>query len=419
MAHQEVTTTDYRPRTGRSFRGIEKMLLAIVVLVFAACDGNTEPKAEPKTELKTELMASIVTEQETIESGWRKTTIKVEKGGEHPTVMQLLKAFNTVWSIDAADSIIAAAGDEDFFVEDWYENNGPVFVDNIDYCCAKYNRVDSEQNLEARTYLRENGHTLFAVLIGQGVPEQRAFACFYDYDPKTQMLTPEDEPYKNMEREWEQSTLSYFLGEKFDQTVIVQEKLDDGSVWYHHYGWNGMKHEFHHVGEDCYAPEDNGDEEDDQQMVSAPEEDWTEEAVAAQVRKYFDAVNKTFVDLDLDLNPSDLDKLFYTNYWNEVYEAVHEKDLKQQLAENMFFIDDNHWTAGLEPPLTVENIKVELLTGSMAEAAFTLVEKESGSRKKAILSLDYQRGQWCINNWLEKSNDVAGSILVQMEKYIY
>lgn len=232
-------------------RTINTSLLLAALLIFSVlCDVRAQN--------------SPVKSFATIEKNWRTTDITVKNGGKNPTVMELLKAFNAVWRTKAADNIIAAAGDKSFYVEEWYEGTSPVFVDNIDYCCAWYNtpgNTDS-QNLETRTYLRENGHMLFAVLIEQNNPKQQTFCCFYDYNPKTQRLTPEDEPYKNMKRKWKQSTLSYFLGERFDQTVIVQETFKDESIWYHHYAWNGMKHEFHHVGKDCYAPEDEGEEEE-------------------------------------------------------------------------------------------------------------------------------------------------------------
>lgn len=152
-------------------------------------------------------------------------------------------------------------------------------------------------------------------------------------------------------------------------------------------------------------------------VMAAPENDWSEAAVASQIRTYFDAVNKTFEE-GSGLNPFDLDKQFYSAYWNEIYEAVNEKESNVTSAEQRFFIDDNHWTAGMETPVEVKGIKVELLTGDMAEAVFTLVDKRHGLSQKAILTLDYERGKWRISNWLQKSHDPSGSTLVKMEKYV-
>ena len=150
---------------------------------------------------------------------------------------------------------------------------------------------------------------------------------------------------------------------------------------------------------------------------AAPEDDWTEEAVARQIQKYFEDVNKTFAE-GSGMNPFDLDKKYYSAYWNEVYEAVCEKESYAETAEKRFFIDDNPWTAGIEAPVEARNINVQLLTGTMPEAVYTLAEKNHGFSQKAILTLDYERGVWRISNWLEKNHDPAASILVKMEKYI-
>jgi hypothetical protein len=72
----------------------------------------------------------------------------------------------------------------------------------------------------------------------------------------------------------------------------------------------------------------------------------------------------------------------------------------------------------METPVEVKNIKVELLSGTMAEAVFTIVEKRHNFSMKAILRLNYERGMWRISNWLEKRHDLSESTLVKMEKYI-
>ena len=169
--------------------------------------------------------------------------------------------------------------------------------------------------------------------------------------------------------------------------------------------------------EEATRPDDPEDDVQPEGVVVAPEEDWTEEAVANQVRKYFDAVNATFAE-GSDLNPFDLDKNYYSAHWNEVYDAVNVKEGQVETVEQRFFIDDNHWTAGMDTPLEVRDIRVELLTGDMAEAVFTLVAKEHGLSRKVILSLDYERSMWRISDWLEKSHDPSGSLLVRMENYI-
>lgn len=220
------------------------ILLAVLLVFSAVCDARAQ--------------SSPVKSLATIEKGWRTMDIMVKNGSEKNSVMELLKAFNLVWRTKAAENIITIAGDKNYYVEEWYEGTSPVFVDNEDYCTAWYQPVDAnEQQLEVRTYKRSNGHLLFAVRLEKKSPEQRIFCCFYDYNPQTWKLTPEDVPYKNMKRQWKQSRLDYYLGEKFDQTIIVEETNEDGDTCYHHFVWDGMKHTFYETSVESYAPEED------------------------------------------------------------------------------------------------------------------------------------------------------------------
>ena len=152
------------------------------------------------------------------------------------------------------------------------------------------------------------------------------------------------------------------------------------------------------------------------------DEPWalTEDGVIEDIQVYFNDANKTLAE-GSGLSPFDLDKKWYTTYWNKVYDAVNEKDGKAKQTEDCFFVDDNHWTAGLTVPVEAKNIKVEIQEDAynpVAEATFTLVEKESGLKKDVIIELKCEGARYLINNWLEKSHDAQGSILSQMEKYI-
>ena len=160
------------------------------------------------------------------------------------------------------------------------------------------------------------------------------------------------------------------------------------------------------------------EEADRTEEVLGDEPYWeTEEGVAECIREYFDAVNKTFAE-GSGKSPFDLDKKYYSAYWNEVYNKVNEKESNATSAEQLFFVDDNHWTAGLETPVEAKDIKVEFLTDTQVEATLTLVDKMHGQSLKAILILDFEEAIWRISNWLEKSHDTSGSLLVKMEKYI-
>ena len=196
----------------------------------------------------------------TIRDCWREKPIATKDLGTQPNVMQLLRAFNEVWPSAGADSIITEAGDRLFVSNDVEEGgSGCVFVDCEDFNVAYYNRgVPGDPRTEARTYSKENGHTLFAILLEQGSPEEIQFCCFYDYDPATGTMTPEAEPYANFKPQHEDAILTYWLVEgDYDQDIIIVETSpDDGyPTLYHHFSFDGKKHVFSGSSNEFIYPE--------------------------------------------------------------------------------------------------------------------------------------------------------------------
>ena len=195
-----------------------------------------------------------------IRDGWRGKTIETKNLGAQPNVMQLLRAFNEVWPSAGADSIIAEAGDRLFVSNDVTEGgSGKVFVDCEDFNVASYDHGDTgDQRTGARTYSRENGHTLFAMLLEQVNPEEIEFCCFYDYDPATGLLTPEAEPYADFKPQHEKSILTYWVTEgDYDQDIIIVETSPDDSypTLYHHFTFDGMKHVYSGSSNEYIYPE--------------------------------------------------------------------------------------------------------------------------------------------------------------------
>lgn len=200
-----------------------------------------------------------------INSKWMDKTIKVKNAGDAPNVMQLLKAFHAVWPTQAGEALIAEAGDRLFVTNDVTECDdcsGNVFVDCEDFCFAQYHDGESDsQHLEARSFLRDEGHLLFAVCLSEGYNTQMPVCCYYDYDPSTRTMTPEQPPYGTIHRKWPDSVIYCHLGMAYDQTVIVQESSPEGEYWYHHYVYDGQTHIYNHSGEDFYDIEFEDEEE--------------------------------------------------------------------------------------------------------------------------------------------------------------
>ena len=102
-----------------------------------------------------------------IHTQWRQKTITVENGGEKPTVIQLLRAFNKVWHYKSTDALLAEAGDKLYVSNDATEGgSGRAFVDCEDFCHCWYDFENTDDHMvEARTYQCDNGHLLFAVIL--------------------------------------------------------------------------------------------------------------------------------------------------------------------------------------------------------------------------------------------------------------
>ena len=199
-----------------------------------------------------------------IDGAWMSESIHVNSSDGSADVMTLLRAFHSAWPTEAVESLIAEVGDRLFVSNDATDCDdctGHVYVDCEDFNCAYFINGEADpQLIEARAYPRENGHTLFGICLEDHGDEETVFCCFYDYDPDTRLMTPEEVPYVNLQRKWSDSRLSYQLGMEYDLTFIVQETSPDGEYWFHHYYYNGMKHIYHHSGEKGYTDEDEDEE---------------------------------------------------------------------------------------------------------------------------------------------------------------
>ena len=203
-----------------------------------------------------------------IDGSWMNECIPVDDGGQSPDVKQLLKAFHKAWPTEVVQSIIDTAGDNSFYQHDESTMppgcHGIVYLDCEDFNWAYFRHVEGgTQDVEARACLCDNGHTLFVITFAGTDGKVQPFYCFYDYDPASRMMTPEDPIYKALpNRMWENSTLRYHLGFEYDQTIIVEETSPTGENWYHNYVFTGMTHVYSHSSAEPYDYLDETDEEE-------------------------------------------------------------------------------------------------------------------------------------------------------------
>ena len=138
-----------------------------------------------------------------IDSQWTTKDIAVAGGGKQPDIVTLLKAFGQVWPTESLDLLLGMAVDR----ADQFVHNDNVAQQNPDtgggmeidykngYACVQPGDTD-EDRLFAAVWKRSNGHRLLGVWLYTPSADNRSkpdgkVLCFYDYDPKTETMTPE------------------------------------------------------------------------------------------------------------------------------------------------------------------------------------------------------------------------------------
>lgn len=147
----------------------------------------------------------------------------------------------------------------------------------------------------------------------------------------------------------------------------------------------------------------------------APNDQWTEEAVTRQIKKIYAEVSKAYAPSKDGLeNNTDLDGMFCTEGFNDLQCQIRVINAKKKSGKR-FEREDIRWTYGMDVPVTPQNIKVELVTGNIAEATFELSSGEQWMHTK--LTLDWEDNQWKIRSWNEVG-DNSSDLITEMDKYV-
>ena len=148
----------------------------------------------------------------------------------------------------------------------------------------------------------------------------------------------------------------------------------------------------------------------------APADQWTEEAVAQQIKTIYAEVSKTYApSKDGMENNTDLDGMFCTQSFNELQRQIRVINAKKKADSRRFENEQIRWTYGMDTPVTPKNIKVELMTGNIAEATFELHSGEQWMYTK--LTLDWEDNQWKIRSWNEVGDD-NNDLFEEMSKFV-
>ncbi|MCR5679007.1 MAG: hypothetical protein K6G08_02200 [Prevotella sp.] len=177
--------------------------------------------------------------------GWATRSIKVRGGGKAPDIVQLTKAFNSVWKVEVVGNVLQLAKDPNFTKLENPEYDSETIVDRRNgYICVSSGGTDSDY-MEACVWKRDNGHRLFAICMGSPTDPEIELVCFYDYDPVTQTMTPETSPADTFKLTEE--FYSYNLPRIGKDFSIVEYILNDDEFDIEHvFTFDGMKHVYSH-----------------------------------------------------------------------------------------------------------------------------------------------------------------------------
>ena len=186
-----------------------------------------------------------------IGSQWTTRDIKVENGGQQPDIVTLLRAFAQVWPTETVSALLGIAVER----ADPYDHVDKVVRVNRDtgggmeinyrngYASVQPGDTD-EDRLFATVWKRKNGHRLLGIWFytpsadNRSKPDRQVL-CFYDYDPKTQMMTPEKDNAFSRFQPSEDCYLEVNLPAR-DRDVIVGETNSKYESTWHVFAFDGM-----------------------------------------------------------------------------------------------------------------------------------------------------------------------------------
>jgi len=180
----------------------------------------------------------------TLSQQWQTKTIKVEKGGSKPDIVSLLQAFHKTWNTAAVSTLLGHAEDPNFTTYINMDTGGGVTLNrNNGYAQVAAGDTDDD-TMEAAVWKRSNGHRLFLLYTFtpvedlRGIPAQQAVCC-YDYDPKTETLTPEQNIVTQFKAKEGQYAVYSLPSE--GTTLSIQDCNKSFEGTYHIFTWNGQQ----------------------------------------------------------------------------------------------------------------------------------------------------------------------------------
>lgn len=143
------------------------------------------------------------------------------------------------------------------------------------------------------------------------------------------------------------------------------------------------------------------------------EDMFSEDYLYGWIVRVFDKVNEVWSRQEV--HQEELDTAFFARSYldlkAQVLKAQEGKDF-----DNIFFIEYMPFTQGLRVPIRLNTVKVNLLTGNIAEINFDISD-QNGDEVKMWWHLDFENGQWRIDDYKDDPEDQQ-TYVGRMEEYL-
>ena len=211
----------------------------MLALALMACGGK-QAKAETAEANNAEITAvsgeTLTTDG--VAEKWGETPITVKDGGSSPDVMTLLKAFHSVLPTNMTAEVLLRGeklkDGEQYESEDDYR----VLVDRKKGYCDLESETADEQ-MQACVWQKMNGHRIFAVTLYDEC-ESSPLICWYDYDPKTQVMSSAEGPVDKFRPNLPDGSFNWELPINGTDFVIMEFPFNSSRID-HVYKWDGEK----------------------------------------------------------------------------------------------------------------------------------------------------------------------------------
>lgn len=175
-----------------------------------------------------------------ISNNWKNKELSLPKNVSTPSVTQLVRAFNDAWRTEPGDMVALKSDNPNKYKK---LNSGVDAVFVVEQSpSGNYLQsvgVGEAPWMEARTWIRSNGHRFFAVNISNCDGTESVMA-FYDFNPDNGMLVPDEALAAKLVPQTAEGTLMMKLPEEGDEVVVNEHIPGWQNVLGSYYTWDGM-----------------------------------------------------------------------------------------------------------------------------------------------------------------------------------